>query len=714
MIQLNKFRAVAGVHQQNRVINLTQDKQGLTGSGRVVGWFKSLNRSRNREVTNLFINSLKATYGDSVTEQVVNSTGLATSLRQGRSLRSRDISVALDLAKRSSSQFREANRSLAASYGKPAAAGSGVSLLSIKLDDTARQLLGEGTEAERVKAFVDRDKLKQAVENRIAAFGDNGKRFVTSEEAANIVDKTVRDHLKFAPLNYAESRFSLADNHSLLRAALRNATGLTINPQHLSRNVIEDLNGKFYEVASTQVYSKPQMPEQGATAGAEGEVTVLSEKQLQSIANEVAERFVEERLAARQAVEQLDVADPALKSRLLEHVTHNTVPAGHVPALYKAYLQAADQLPVLGRQPPASAAELEKALASIHHIMTMAVADTRSDGSADSRLAASQNLWQFMLVSAGDAQLQGMWKELNRDTSLLRQFGEGANYFAHGFVMEDAFDTERHMSSYRKASEYDTMMGSLFSTLQERVGAQGKLPARQPPEMLSDAALNILRNTGIAMPAPERLGQSSDGMVPLSNSACKKLQDDLNKQTNAEKAVRVRDDGILEEAAKDFSRATYQVGGKTLERNTEAVAEGLHRFCTDEAGHLDEAMLHGISRVAYQSTLLNAFALFHPGNEDVAPFQHIPNLLQGGDAGKDFKVEYRLSKDEQGNVLLTARTSGKVHNMTQLTAAGLDTIDVDNDNSSLVVEMRIRLDGQNKFRPTLDSAGIDYSLMPPA
>ena len=141
--------------------------------------------------------------------------------------------------------------------------------------------------------------------------------------------------------------------------------------------------------------------------------------------------------------------------------------------------------------------------------------------------------------------------------------------------------------------------------------------------------------------------------------------------------------------------------GATLRRSYKRLRE----FCTDESGHVNEQMLLNISRLAYQTMPGMVMTTMAPGQEHLAPFQHVPSDLSGT------RVEYDISKDEQANVTVATASSSSVGALMSMDDdTGMPSnIPLDAENSQLNMRMAVALDAQT-CEPTLNTASVDYAF----
>ena len=185
--------------------------------------------------------------------------------------------------------------------------------------------------------------------------------------------------------------------------------------------------------------------------------------------------------------------------------------------------------------------------------------------------------------------------------------------------------------------------------------------------------------------------------APVAQSGLDLIQKELDEHlVKAESKTVV--DGILAETKVDFGRATYRADGKDLTRDPKAVEEGLRAFCTEPDGRLDEEMLLGISKVAYQSSSNAAFvALLDPGKPETSQIEGSPSFVRGAHS-----VEYNLSRNDDGEVLLDVKFSGPVDQLTLLGTDGIgvaEPMEPERSRLDFAMELKARREHLRTDRP---------------
>ena len=691
-INIQEFQSTAlSGERRNATFRLTTDRTGVKCGLGVVQWVKNLRSSKNREVTQTFVDALRQSYGDQITNSVVDSSGLGNELLRGKPLHSKKVVQVLHLAANLQRQFVETNHKIASDYSKPLAAGSDLSLLQIKYEHVAKRLFsGEGVRDSaqstalmtQLRSHLDWEGLGQEVAQEIDWASRGGTVFVTSEVAAEIADRRITDSLKKAyGAVLMENKLSLAQEGSLSRQTLAKLTsrrGLTINPERVEESVMREINNEL-EDRVTSAIGRRHIAKQPL---------VLSEAEQQEIVDKTITKFAGERFAAHAAIDRLPIAEPT-KSALLERALHDEVPAHLAPAFAQAAVHLGDSIAVLGRA-GASPGEVEQALTRIHDTM---LAATKGAGlGVDNRDRVMQAFWKCLLVNASDDQVHDLAGQLERPP--LHPFSEGVAYAKFVFVGTEIFDAneEYYLPSVGRAAEYHLLLSSLRRVLGDKQGELAPLAPPTSPEELSDRTLVMLRNVGVRLPAPNRLGQA--GNTGLSAAALAEVQRDLDRALGSREPIH---DGLTQSFLNDLGRATYTLDGEDLGRNPETIVSRLHQYCTGETDQLNVAMLLGISRYAHQGNFVGILQVFQ--DEQLSPFQDTPAMGQ-------VAPRYNIAKNDQGGITITSIGEGPVGRIID-PSGSLQRLD---PNSSHIRTRQVLTLDANTFKPTLQSVDIEYAF----
>ena len=670
--------------------------------GRAARWLGSFRTARNRAVAGRFVQSLRSEYGAELAGHVLSSTGLDARIVRGKPLHVRHIRQAVGQADMLLGSVRTANAALGRTYGKSVAGESGLSLVRIKMNDIVRSSFPSRP---TVGDLVSAEEIAAKVEEAVTAAGRGGRHFVTTEEAAHLLTEVVGGELRAAYQSAREgalAALSLDRPGSIGRQALRDAAAkhappLDVNAERLSADAQEVLAARF-GAAITNDAVPAHLLRDGAS--------------LRALADEVMERFVVERAAAREALPALPVTDNE-RAALADQLLHDSTPAELVAALGGAYAKVAGDAVALAT--PLKGEDLESVLSSISSALSDALPGADDSGSAQSQDRLHRAAWRFLLAPADAAAKEAMATRLRAPDSPLRAIGDGAAWYREVFPgTEEAARTvpagppdygERAVyppASFATAARWAVLLDALAEVVGEGRG-NGNAPPEAGSDALSDEAVTSLRNLGIAMPPPDRVGRANAD-VPISAPGLAAIRAELADHL-ASKADAPLRRGVLRQSVVDYERATYRIDGRTLPVDAEAVTDELRAFCTDATGELDESLLRNLSLVAYQAApgcfVGTCLSAAHP---DICVFDGMPDVVPDENS-------YNISRDAGGSVTVTCLRAGSVVGLDRVTDAGIQRMSLDPNASRLAFAVRFRLDSET-HRPSLDDVQLSYALHP--
>lgn len=702
MSEVAGFRAIAPSVRGDAHVALASDGTGVvTRSGRVARWIGRVRTTENRAVAHRFAESLRQRYGSELAEQVLGSTGVDSALRRGRPLRVRHVRQAVARADALVHGVRERNVALARSYSRPVAATTDQSLLRIKIDDVARRSFAANS---TVGKLVDPAVMAARVEAAIAEAGRDGAHFVTTEEAARIVSNVVHASLRNAyqdARDAALAKLSLDDSGSvscraLEAAASRRDPPLSIAPGRLTRDAHEQLASRFQEAISDAAVPAERLQDDASLA---------------MLADTVMDGFVAERATARKAVDALPFVNAVDKAALGELVLHDGVQAELVPAMGRAHVEVADRVAVLG---DASDGDPAATIAAIRDRMTQAFASAGVEVNVENQAPLHRQFLRFLLAPHGRTAATAVAMGMNRVDSPLRAIGEGAAWYREVFPATD--EAQRTVSSrvtgeerpvyaaesFREATRHAVIMDALAEVASEHVAEEDAVRL-VPNSQLPDRAIADLRNLGVTMPAPDRLGAANDG-VRISALALAAVAREVEQHVESKADAPLRD-GMLEQSTVDFERASYHVAERELPADREAVGAALRDVCRDADGRLNARLLKGVSLVAYQAGLGCVYSVcLNPDRPDLALFNATPAV--------DARSVYSISRDAGGDALVTCRQSGPVTRLIRVNAHGMaEPVAVDRGTSRLDLTAIFRVDASTG-RPAVEDVRIGYALAP--
>ena len=709
MVRLDTFRTEARTVRGNARIALTHKSAGVAAqSGRIARWIGRFRKSDNRKVIGAFIASLRDQYGGELTDQLVRSTGMDREMALGKPLRARQVRKVAGRADALSAAVAERNSSVAAGYARKLGSESDLSLVKISLEHQSRTLYPANP---NMHLLVDPARVSGMVQREIIAAGDKGKHFVTTEEAAEILKRVVNGELDAAFTSARQGalgKMSIEESSSVSRYALSAAIAGPEWASNIDPDRFEtDLNDMLRTEIEEAVHNRLQAP------------AIDDDAALHALAGELMEGFVAERAAVREAVEGLPL-DTETKGKILDQALHDNIRADMIPAMGRAYLEVRDDLPALGESlGPAGSRE---PLSRVCDAMTAAIRESGVEVSVENQDAIYRSFWRFLLAPGGNEQAGVIAGRMEDPESAMRSVAAGAAWLRLEFPQtEEGLRTEAdkngrerltYADTIHTASRYATMMENLAKVLRDKTdapaesfglsGEDERLISREPR---SDEAIADLRNVGIGMPAPDRIGAANPD-APVSRPALDLIRAgiDTHLEKCADKEVT---GGILDECAVDLARCTFRIDGRTMTRDADVVADGLRAFCTDSSGHLNEHMLLGISKVAYQVAFGPVYdALFHPGRNETSLFAHLPVVQREASS-----VEYNVLRNERGEPALRAVLHAACDTAVRLTDNGPERTVLDTNRSQVDLTVDYAFDA-NDFTPTVEGVKVGYALFP--
>ena len=703
MIRLDSFESTARAVRGNARVALSDNDTGVTvHTGRVARWIGRFRKSENREATGSFITSLRKRYGREIADHLVRSTGMDRAMARGKPLRARHVQEIVDQANLLRADVVNRNAEVSHDYLGQRAIHSNLSLLQSSLEHHSRQMFPSRPDMHK---RVDVERIARIVQREISAAGDNGKHLVTTREADEILTSVVKR--EFEAARDALSKTSFEDPDSISRRLLSRALDsrreppLNIDPARFEADLIGTLQSRL-EYA---VFHQPR--------ALEGD----NETALHALVGELIDDFVEERAAVRDEVNRLPL-DADTKGKILDQAMHDNIRADMVSAMGGAYLEVRHELPALAE--PLGPMALQAPLSVVCNAMTNAIRESGVDTGTENPDAVYRTFWRFLLAPGGQPRADAIADRMTSEGGAMRSIGQGAAWFEREFpqtvegsrTVDDAHGVERlkYAGSIREASRYTVMMESLAGVLRDRTdmtagefGLSAQDSRLIPREFMSDDAIAMLRNVGIAVPAPDRVGESNP-YAPISNPALESIRADIDDHLRKAAGKPVVD-GMLAECRSDLQRANYHVDGEALPRNAGDVEDALRAFCTDEQGRLNEEMLLGISKIAYQVTFAPVFdTLFHPLKPETSLVTHLPGVNRD-----TASVNYSLSRNEDGTLALRATYSGRCDTATRPTNRDTETIQLDTKKSRIDMTVDFTLDA-NDFRPSVAGVTVGYAL----
>ena len=494
MIKLEHFLHATRSQQADAHVSVTADRtSATTRTGRLVRWIGRFRTGRNRDTANRFLSALRSRYGSEIAHIVSSSDEVKSALQRGTPLKARHVAASIDQADRLSIDFRRANARIAASFGKRINR-TGPTRLQVKIRHEAERMpLGWGSRG--VASLVDEDHVARRLQQQLTALGAGDKRLVTTEDASRVLDTVVRNAVNAAYTSArvgAVKKLSFREPGSMAVQALADAARERNLPLRIERLEPGVVNGLTREVQ--EALAKLDAP------------SLLDETKLRAIAARTAAAFVAGRAQAVAAVETLPV-DGDTRAALREQVLHDGTAPALVPHMGAALVAVGNDVSTLGAR--LEPEQVRSALAHVHGEMMEAVRNSDVEVDVDNQNQIYGQFWRFLLASADRSALEATADQFEPGAPL-REFTEGVGWVKRRFPMtaEGARATDYNAQGEIEirgkpmsfVSEYVTMTENLANVLRERVGRPAEIDDPPSLDVLSPAAINMLRETGVPLP----------------------------------------------------------------------------------------------------------------------------------------------------------------------------------------------------------------------
>ena len=465
---------------------------------------------------------------------------------------------------------------------------------------------------------------------------------------------------------------------------------------------------------------------------------------LHNLPAEVRREFLGERAAAWNLAEELTLDDDTTAA-ISRQVLHDDIPVELVAPLANAHVRLKEQLDELGNAQ--SGPELETAMRAIRDAMAQAFDDAGQQLTSDNRHRAFKMFWRVVLAPVPEEQAQGIVEQLNRAGSPLRSLGEGAAWYRNECrrqqtapqsagtgqrphpaaqqtprTAQQPSRTPRQPSaspgprpvgtptfsrqSIEAATDYSLMMRSLAEVLHEKTGRPTIAPADAGTADVPDRTIAALRNLGVPMPAPRRLGRQNPD-TPVSESGiaaiCRQLDEHLQIASRGSFVQ-----GVSAECLRDIQNNNYVIGNRQVPGDFDSVKREIAAFCSNPDGHLNPNLLRNLSMLAYRGGIdCVRRTCLNNSRPDIALFSEDPVLTE-------VQQVHRLWRDESGNVILESWRVGHVKQVRRQDAnGGAETVDLDPRRSILDLRVRFGFDGVTG-QPSFQGVSIGYALVPAA
>ena len=719
-VSIDQFSAIAsrqGVRDGGVVTVDTRQNVRLGQSRfRLVRWIRNAGigkRAQNRRTVDAFISSLRHHYGQEVTSSL-NFRALREVQSRGKPLHVRHVREAIREADEVSNSVKMAKSSNIESLIDENIAGS--AYLALPGGD---DLIAEVRDKVDVTRTQQRFDGEQDLSARMSE--PTGESRLASAEVW--ASEGVKDAHKEVFLTGYGIRTAGGLEHDKLKTiveasplsdSLKKYHGLEFNPSRasnsLQRRLTEALTGELF----TALEDPTRLPGSGT-------VKERIEQAIGQKAKQVVDTYLEERA---QALEQLDELralgevtseemasyDAGVTCSLADVVLHHRIPPGALRGLCAARRDVPDNLRDLIATDRTMEHKLQKmlkfgtAISGIKTGLSNAEVESYLPDDANEQTYI-EDCGRFLLegkLSAEDADAIRDAAETTRPGSDLAELLNGVAAMKRAAGLQDA------------SSEHWASAGTHLENLEmAAVALVGPNAARPGGAYTVDNGnvLTALRDSGIDAPPPDNFREVQSGKGKFSEwaltTAQAEMMDDLQ---DARKEPSSEYPDFIDEAVRDFSRATFVIGRNTIDwRDVDGVVDGLRRFCTDDTGNLDGKMLDSVGKLIYQRSNAMAYNRFSSGmkfNENdtyamvkSAPFVGIPSVV--------FSSTYAVDRTDDGHVSVRISSNGPA----SVLSHPEEQVVLDGAQSKVGFDIDIEIDGRD-HSARVTGMGYEFRLVP--
>ncbi len=589
--------------------------------GRIVSWFKGYRSQQHIETRNHFINALSAHYGEGITSQAISTGGLSQSSK--KPLNMREVFITFQVVDNLQAANQEKNNQLASRYGVVQVGDSEIQPKSTDhlesgLSNTLAEMFPNNSSEDdvaEVRDFIDITATGEQIKSKILEKGDNGKTKVSQKTADTIAKQAFQTEAVQAYTALVVNKHYIIKGHA----------------SSMSQETVDYLNEKMEADLTAEIYKEgdknPKFPSQARVA-------------------EIAENIRSRISTGESAVASLNISDDKLKTEVTDFVIKSGLSVSQVKTAWETGGQIQPHLQTMA-DANSTEAQLEKAI----NEYTNAVSDLQSkddikDLSGELR---EQRSTLMMMAQGGDwrATMDKMHRQITTPGAL-NSYIRATNHYRLSFPGSDAYKKQEaslpdfYRSGLRTADTFSTWMESLgfaSAAMLNKSGGEAEIVAQSAPlesaSEIEDRTLHLMRNTGIKIPTPDRMGQSGGGT--FSDAAVKYVE----KELSSGKVDSLQEDGISKQFLKDIGvRATAYFNESPAAKAEAEVIEQLKEFCTTD-GELNKDMLFAISQF-HQGSVGAVFQVFK--REQLAP---VHGFFVG--SGED-PLQYHFNKHEDGSV----------------------------------------------------------------
>ena len=519
---INTFRNIAQSAPKARVF--VKNDELSSGVG-VVQWIKGhILTSHNRKATNLFIRSLKQNYGDDIANTVSKRTDLNQLANNGKTLRSRQITSALDLADKLKSDFAAANESAILNYSRVSMKdGKEVSLLGHAIDTGLRKLAGKDGDISALKKVVNTDEVADnmrtaLIDNKLDVLGDEkAPKLISVDDISKHVEHSlgskVHEHYCSRLREVLGSTNDSSSNvvKTLHGVAAQSGANIDVEklPASIKSNLDDQINNKISQHVSRSIKNILSGKEKGPL------IRLLDEKNLQDIVGRVMQSFVSQRLTAHDKAHKF-VSDLPNQGVLAEGITsedqkkildfslHNNVDGEYIAPLSHNIVpmrQAINELATLNvkENPKQYTANIKL----VHDVLTNAMNAKGEYIDADTRSDLLKDFSKFYLQSSSPEAKQQMLENLKNPDGPFAKIIQACEYTRHELpnsqegLSTDPDVMEKMDIAAKKANTAQQALSAFVAELENEVGADdhfttGHIPIGQLPQGHIDAVQDSL------------------------------------------------------------------------------------------------------------------------------------------------------------------------------------------------------------------------------
>ncbi len=373
-----------------------------------------------------------------------------------------------------------------------------------------------------------------------------------------------------------------------------------------------------------------------------------------------------------------------------------------------------EDLMSLGKRPEGR--QLRDVIVKVGSAMALAPGNTEGPSGVENR-GADGSCRESLLAAGGEQLARAVSGRIALGGSSLQAVGAGVNWFLEDFLPSGEVQQACAYSypHVRGTAIYDytvyraaLVLGAIINALaaREAVGASADEYgfSKRTPDQLPDADIVTLRDLGVPLPAPDRVGVVNP-KLRLSRMTHEAVQRNIVQQLNGmfkRGAVNV----VVGDRLGQIGHAGLRIDGVWLERGTDSALQQVRAFFSDGQGALDTELLRKVSILAGRETLDSVYsACFDTRRPDLAVFAGRPVVSMNEPA-------YAFNRDSHGNVLLEISHAGDVQRLEFDDADGfVRVVKLDRERSRLdcVVKMTIGVDGRD---PVVNDVVMAYFLSP--